>query len=299
MRSIFEHTQENILVIPQGLFAMRDVHVLYCHKDSIICRKQLEHDLVDVEFYTNRPCFIYIERGSELLTDSDNHNVELNSGSAVFLPQGMNLHSDFVKHAHDLQAYLVFFDPSVIDEYLSRSKPSETNLSSEGFFNIEDNQDLLKSYFQSLCYDINEADYMHVKLLELLHVISYLAGPKKLTELLLGVRKGLKRNLERLLASKNVIHLTVTDLAQLSGRSLSSLNRDFKALYKVTPQKWLRDKKLAHAMELLNNHGFSVTQTANEVGYDNVSQFSRAFKLRYGLSPRQIKNGQMTGMESL
>ncbi|NIR93937.1 MAG: helix-turn-helix transcriptional regulator, partial [Gammaproteobacteria bacterium] len=68
-----------------------------------------------------------------------------------------------------------------------------------------------------------------------------------------------KRNITRLLEAHDVLNLSVSDLAHISGRSLSSFNRDFKAIYQVPPQQWLRDKRLSHAKELLSQQGLSVT----------------------------------------
>ncbi|HAG96650.1 MAG TPA: AraC family transcriptional regulator, partial [Gammaproteobacteria bacterium] len=110
MKTVFEYTRENILVIPQALYAMKDVSVVMQGANSVMFLKHLEHDLVDVEFYTNYPCFVYIESGCEVLTNAQNEVIELQAGSAIFLPQGATLHSDYVKQTQSLRACLVFFD---------------------------------------------------------------------------------------------------------------------------------------------------------------------------------------------
>ncbi len=93
MKTIFEHTQSNVLVIPQALYTMKDVVVLSHHRNSAIIYKNLEHDLVDIEFYTNTPCFIFIENGREVITNSNNDTIELRGIGSInnlFPPENLN-----------------------------------------------------------------------------------------------------------------------------------------------------------------------------------------------------------------
>jgi AraC-like DNA-binding protein len=291
MSTIYEYTRNNVLVIPQALFSMKDVTVLSGHRDSAILYKCLEHNLVDIEFYTNTACFVYIESGYEMLTNSNNDTIELHSGSAIFLPRGLNLHSDFVKRAESLKAYLVFFDEQVITNYLSNVKSTGTfNEDEQGFYSLKEESGEFMKYFKSIQYGVNDPGYLDVKLQELLYLVAWKGKKCAFIRMLLSMnRMSTKRNLVRLLEKHDLIHLSVSDLAHISGRSLSSFNRDFKAIYKVSPKKWLQEKRLTRAKDLLVGKGFSVTETASEVGYDNVSNFIKAFKLKYGLTPKQLK----------
>lgn len=295
MKTVFEYTRENILVIPQALYAMKDVSVVMQGANSVMFLKHLEHDLVDVEFYTNYPCFVYIESGCEVLTNAQNEVIELQAGSAIFLPQGATLHSDYVKQTQSLRACLVFFDQQVITEYLSKTGiRGAANTNSGDFYVIHDRQADFQSFMASLKTDITEPGYFNVKLQELLHLIAWKGDAQRFHALLLS--KGAqtpKRNLRRLLDAHDILHLSVRDLALLSGRSLSSFQRDFKASYQTTPQKWLQEKRLAHAHRLLDGGDCSVTEAAAAVGYENISHFIRAFRLKYGQTPKQLKTKQL------
>jgi len=290
MKTVFEYTQSNILVIPQSLFAMKDVTVLNHHRNSIILYKSLEQDLVDIEFYTNTPCFIYIESGREVISNLNNSAVELGAGSSIFLPQGVNLQSDFVKETESLNAYLVFFDDDVVNNYLSSAKkPLEYHNTEETFLLLESDNELI-TFFDSVRTEITDPAYLNIKLQELLHIIAW-KDKRSTFHSLLSTQRRLppKRNLSRILETFDVSHLTVSDLAHLSGRSLSSFNRDFKQAYQITPKKWLQEKKLSTAKALLTDKELSVTDAAFAIGYENVSAFIKAFKLKYGATPKQIK----------
>jgi len=290
MKTIFEHTQSSILVIPQALFAIKDVTVLCHHGNSAIFHKHLEQDLVDIEFYTNSPCFIHVESGREVITNSKNGKIELKTGSSIFLPQGLSLQSDFVQETESLKAYLVFFDDDVIANYLSKLKKSLASHESTESFCLMENGDEFTIFFDSIRAEIKSPAYLSIKLQELLHLIAW-KDKQCIFNSLLSTKKRIppKQNLVRLLETLNVHHLTVSDLAYLSGRSLSSFNRDFKESYGVTPKRWLQDKKLSRAKELLADNEFTVTDVALAVGYENVSAFIKAFKLKYGVTPKKIK----------
>ena len=85
-------------------------------------------------------------------------------------------------------------------------------------------------------------------------------------------------------------NLTVTDLAALSGRSVTSFNRDFKKTYSTTPKRWLLDQRLEYANTLLEQTDQTVTDIALQIGYENVSHFIKAFKDKYGATPKQFMN---------
>ena len=76
MKTVSEYSQRNILIIPQSLYDMSDIQQLIYDGNSGIFYKDLKQDLVDVEFYTNIPCVVYIEGGQETITTSDNKTHE-------------------------------------------------------------------------------------------------------------------------------------------------------------------------------------------------------------------------------
>lgn len=293
MPTVFEYTQNNVLVIPQALFAMDDVTVIASHQNSAIFYKHLALDLKDIDFYTNTPCFIYIESGQEILTDIDNNTIILTAGSAIFLSKGLMLNSNFVKKAASLKAYLVFFDKEVVSAYLSsnlrRNQRLKTNSNVIASFYKKENVEEFLDFFTSFQVNLKEPNYLATKLLELLHLIVWRFEDMCVLSILLKQCRSEKVSLTELLNKQDVVYLTVTDLAKISGQSISSLNREFKSQFNVTPKQWLLAKKLSHAKLLLERKDVSVTEVAFSVGYENVSSFIKAFKNKYGVTPKQIK----------
>ncbi|MEH6633465.1 MAG: AraC family transcriptional regulator [Halopseudomonas aestusnigri] len=295
-KNIAEYCRNNILILPNTLHEMKDATCIIEHGTSAIFYKDLDQDLVDVEFYCNSPCFIYVKNGREKVTSSDDTIVEMSEGTATFLPQGTNLHSDYVKSYNSLQAFLLFFDDGIIREFLStqpiteqnnKNKPSDIHQfkchnALTGYFDSISNLNRNKLFTQQL---------LRLKLLEFLQILALTNNPIFLTTLLSKTKsRSPKRNIKRLIDKPEMLRLTVTDLAKLSGRSLSSFNRDFRKDFNMPPQKWLKSKRLAYAQKILVEKNLSVTEAALEVGYENISHFIKSFKEQFGLTPREHKN---------
>ena len=85
-----------------------------------------------------------------------------------------------------------------------------------------------------------------------------------------------------------MFNMSLEKLGYLTGRSLSTFNRDFKKLFNTTPQKWLVDKRLELAHYQLLEKRKKPTEVYLEVGFEDLSHFSFSFKKKYGLSPVQL-----------
>lgn len=85
-----------------------------------------------------------------------------------------------------------------------------------------------------------------------------------------------------------VYDLSMEELATFTGRSLSTFKRDFQKISDLTPQKWLMQKRLETAYEMLKDKKRKVSDVYHEVGFKNLSHFSQAFKKQYGMVPSTI-----------
>ncbi|MBC9914528.1 helix-turn-helix domain-containing protein [Chitinophaga varians] len=79
--------------------------------------------------------------------------------------------------------------------------------------------------------------------------------------------------------------VTITELAHLSGRSLSSFKRDFQAAYSMPPAEWMRKKRLEKAKAMLETTRLPVSDICFSLGFENMSHFSRIFKEYHGNPP--------------
>jgi AraC-like DNA-binding protein len=85
-----------------------------------------------------------------------------------------------------------------------------------------------------------------------------------------------------------MFNMPMEKLGYLTGRSLSTFNRDFRKIFNVTPQKWLTDKRLELAYYQLAEKKKRPTEVYLEVGFEDLSHFSFAFKKKYGIAPTHL-----------
>jgi len=78
---------------------------------------------------------------------------------------------------------------------------------------------------------------------------------------------------------------TIEELSKKVGVNRQKLKQGFKKVFDKTINTYLRDERMECASILLL-HGLSVRQTATEVGYVNQSHFTKRFKERYAILPK-------------
>lgn len=80
--------------------------------------------------------------------------------------------------------------------------------------------------------------------------------------------------------------LAMQQLADLSGMSIASFHRHFRASTGMTPLQYQKTLRLQEARKRLVN-GHEVGETAYEVGYESPSQFSREYSRMFSRSPSE------------
>lgn len=79
--------------------------------------------------------------------------------------------------------------------------------------------------------------------------------------------------------------LTMEEIASYTGRSLATFKRDFKKISNLTPQKWLVQRRLEAAYDILKQGSRKITDVCFDVGFKDRTHFSKAFKEYYGFNP--------------
>ena len=78
------------------------------------------------------------------------------------------------------------------------------------------------------------------------------------------------------------------DLCAAYGKSRRQVQRHFRATLGCTPLAFLREERLQAAYRLLRS-SLSVQVVACRLGFRQESQFSRAFRARFGVSPSTVQ----------
>lgn len=83
-------------------------------------------------------------------------------------------------------------------------------------------------------------------------------------------------------------NLPLEQLAQASGRSLSTFRRDFQKEFGMSPGKWLLGRRLEEAYMLITEKKAKPSDILMDLGFESFSHFSRSFKERFGVQPSML-----------
>ena len=71
--------------------------------------------------------------------------------------------------------------------------------------------------------------------------------------------------------------------------STSSFKRTFQKHFQNSPSKWFKEKRLEHSAFLLRQKSKRPIDVYEEIGYKNLSNFIKAFKIKFGVTPREYQ----------
>ena len=80
-------------------------------------------------------------------------------------------------------------------------------------------------------------------------------------------------------------NITVEELAFLCNTSLSTFKRRFTKIYGTSPNKWMLQKRMEMAADMLRQQGNKPSDVYHKVGYETLSSFIESFKQTFGVTP--------------
>lgn len=149
----------------------------------------------------------------------------------------------------------------------------------------------LKIFFDSLiAYSRNDilgnAEFISLKQNELLMLI--LTSDPELKDVLFDFTDPHKIDLEAFMNQNYHFNVRVERFAYLTGRSLASFKRDFEKIFGTSPRKWLQHKRLQEAYYLVKDKGKTASEIYINLGFEDLSHFSFAFKKEFGVPPTKL-----------
>ena len=83
-------------------------------------------------------------------------------------------------------------------------------------------------------------------------------------------------------------NVSIKRFAYLTGRSLSAFKRDFRDTFDDSPSHWLVQKRLQEAFFLIEKRKEKPSEIYLDLGFEDLSHFSFAFKKQFGYPPTQL-----------
>lgn len=152
------------------------------------------------------------------------------------------------------------------------------------------NHPLLESCLSSLIpyFEMQEIP-QNIASLKITEAISILrAIDKGIDNVLANFEEPGKIDLAAYMEKNFMFNLPLEKFGYLTGRSLTTFKRDFSKIFNITPQRWLTKKRLELAHYQFVEKRMKPIEVCYEVGFENLSHFSYAFKKQFGYSPTKL-----------
>lgn len=150
---------------------------------------------------------------------------------------------------------------------------------------------LLRSFMDSLLPYVQgdqliNADLQALKLREAMMVL--LQCKPAIKDVLFDFSEPGKIDLEAFMNKNFHFNVQLKRFAYLTGRSLATFKRDFEHVFHTSPSKWLQQRRLREAHYLIKEKGKAPSDVYLEIGFEDLSHFSFAFKKMYGVPPSRL-----------
>lgn len=145
------------------------------------------------------------------------------------------------------------------------------------FYSGSDTSFIDHNWFLELAQKIIIHEYEHFSLLNQLNTIKKTITKKEILSRLLKGKKFIDDNYLR--------NPEIAEAALHSNLSVFYFFRSFKKAFQLTPYHYMMQKRLEHAVSMIDEHKYSFQEIAKACGFPDKFTFSKAFKRHFGFSP--------------
>jgi AraC-like DNA-binding protein len=175
----------------------------------------------------------------------------------------------------------------MLKEFYTKNPPKARLLHSPGIRNFGKHP-LLESCLASLIpyFDLKDGlpeNLASLKIEEAINILRIIDSD--IDGILANFQEPGKIDLTNFMARNFMFNMPMEKFGYLTGRSLTTFKRDFKKSFDTTPQKWLTQKRLELAHYRIREQNRKPSDVYAEVGFENLSHFTYAFKKHFSYSP--------------
>lgn len=221
-------------------------------------------------------------------------SVAVNKDQSLLLKKGNWLWTELLDKEAIYYCKLLFFSEEKLKAFLARHTKNNLTAKDEIPYFIIKNDIYIDSYLNSLSAigkppESFMKNFLSVKFEELMLYLLQKYGNKfeiYLQSLIIKEPSTFKKIVE----SKIYSNLKLEEIAFLCNMSLSTFKRHFIKEYNTSPGKWLQAKRLQKAKETLRKGELKPSDIYLDFGYNKLSNFSIAFKNKFGVNPSDISS---------
>ncbi len=276
-------------VVPSAFYQHPKIEkILVDGLSSVIFKRVTEADLQN-QRYLSAHAVTLVLNGALRIEDYQGGLHMVAKNQLIFLPKGLYMISDIIPKDEAFTALVFFFDEAITHSFLDHY-PHLSEAAAPDCMLFEYTQDL--EYFVAnlllLYRGKGQSQFTRSKLLEFLHLLALSPQGNGFAKTLRSLRIKERKSIHVIMEEHFDKPLDIEDYAYLTGRSVSTFQRDFKSRFQHSPKQWLIQKRLEKAAQLLRSSATSISEITTMVGYENTSHFIKAFQRKYGESPKQF-----------
>lgn len=252
---------------------------------------KMTNDVVKSKVNLSMNMFSFLQVGKKQVHFADNA-VSVNKEQSLLIKKGNCLWTELLDNEDIYYCKLLFFSEKELTSFLNKHSKIDHNTTEEIPYFIIENDSFITSYLNSLT-SINQSNLdfrnrmLTVKFEEIMLYLLSKYGEKFELYLHSLISKE-SSSFNKIIESNVYSNLKLEEIAFLCNMSLSTFKRYFTSEYNVTPGKWLQDKRLKRAKEILQEGALKPSDIYLDYGYNNLSNFSVAFKNKFGISPKDV-----------
>jgi AraC family transcriptional regulator, exoenzyme S synthesis regulatory protein ExsA len=259
--------------------------------DLFVYDLKMTDDVVKSKVNLGLHMFSFLQTGEKQVFFA-NTCVVVNKTQSLLIKSGNSLWTELLDRETVYYCKLFFFSEQKLKEFLKKHVGIDQSIQEEIPFFAIANDEYIASYLNTLS-KIDTAPstfistFLSVKFEELMLYLINKYGDKFKTYLYSLISKTTSP-FSTVIESNMYSNLKLEEIAFLCNMSLSTFKRYFIKEYEVSPGKWLQEKRLLKAKEMLQEGNLKASDIYLDLGYHNLSNFSSAFKKKFGVSPKDV-----------
>lgn len=249
-----------------------------------------KQEITKQQIILNQNTFSFLAEGTkEVFFDSS--ALSIDNSSFLLMKAGHCLMTEKLSAVHNYRSILLFFPNEIVSKIMRKAAvkviKGQINQSVYAF-----QYDAFIQRFVTSLLDISKLSratqekLLEVKLEEILLYLTEINGFDFLNSLLSNGSNN-KQKIIYTVESNLLSKLTIPELAFLCNMSVSTFKREFEKCYSDSPMKWFQNKRLEHAHYLIHQEQKNASEIFLDIGYENLSSFIQAYKIKYGITPGQ------------
>ena len=242
----------------------------------------------------NKNTFSFLQEGTKEVF-FDNSSYAINNSQFLLMKSGNCLMTEKLSSVEEYyRSVLLFFSNEDVLKFIRKfelNAPDSKNYYSTYSFSYDV---FIKRFVESLL-DISklskkiQSRILETKFEEIMLYLVEFKGVEFLYSLISNSSNEHQKFIQTI-ESNQLNKLTIKELSFISNMSVSTFKREFEKHFRSTPSKWFQEKRLEHAAFLLKNNSKRPSDIFEEIGYETLSNFTQAFKLKFGLTPKQYQS---------